>query len=396
MSVLRLDYFVYRANITDIVLWESRVKGVLMPWSITLGRIAGTAVRLHVTFILFLAWIGVSAFYTQGRAVAFDTLAFVVLIFACVLAHEFGHIFMARVFGVRTPEVTLFPIGGVASLERIPEQPSQELLVAIAGPLVNLVIALVVLAVSDPISPDVVQHIDDAHISLALRVAAANLFIGLFNMIPAYPMDGGRVLHALLVMKYGPQRAMILAVRIGQGFAFLLGFLGLFGNPMLLFIAIFIYIAAAGEGRAHMAHDVMSGLRVSDVMETHYVTLCVTDRLAHAVGVLLATPQSDFPIIDPQGKAAGVLSRAAIIGAMSLDQPDLVMSDLVHAPAPTLRDLVAADHALDLMEHAHTAAVSVVDQDGYLLGIVTRESISDVMLVKTLRPDWPLNRGKRL
>lgn len=162
-----------------------------MPWSITLGRIAGTAVRLHITFILFLAWIGLSAFFSQGRDVAFDTLAFVVLIFTCVLAHEFGHIFMARAFGVRTPEVTLFPIGGVASLERIPEKPMQELLVAIAGPCVNFVIAFVIMVMSDHFAPDAVQHLDDTHMFLLVRVAAANLFIALFNMIPAYPMDGG-------------------------------------------------------------------------------------------------------------------------------------------------------------------------------------------------------------
>jgi Zn-dependent protease/CBS domain-containing protein len=367
-----------------------------MPWSLTLGRIAGTAVRLHITFILFLAWIGVSAFITQGRDVAFDTLAFVVLIFTCVLAHEFGHIFMARAFGVRTPEVTLFPIGGVASLERIPENPVQELLVAIAGPAVNLVIALAIIVSSDHISADAVQHLDDVHVSLAVRVAAANMFIALFNMIPAYPMDGGRVLHALLVMKCGPQRAILWAVRIGQAFAFLLGFLGLFGNPMLLFIAIFIYIAAAGEGREHVMHDMMEGLKVSDVMETHYVTLGLTDRLSHAIGVLLATPQSDFPVVDPQGKAAGVLSRAAIIGAMTADKSDIVVSDLVHAPAPTLRAYVEAQRALDVMQQTHSAAVSIVDQDGHLMGIVTRESISDVMLVKTLRPDWPLGRVRRL
>ncbi len=217
-----------------------------MPWSLTIGRFGGTAVRVHITFIIFLAWIGFSAWQSHGSAAARDTILFIALIFACVVLHEFGHIFVARRFGIATPQVTLFPIGGIASMQRIPEKPAQELAVAIAGPLVNLGIAMLLFLALGSVE---LARLDDAGVSLLARLATANIFLFLFNLIPAFPMDGGRVLRALLAMKVGRPRATKAAATIGQGLAFVFGFLGLFGNPLLLFIAIFVYVAAAGEAQ---------------------------------------------------------------------------------------------------------------------------------------------------
>jgi stage IV sporulation protein FB len=235
-----------------------------MSWSLNIGTIAGTAVRIHVTFLLFLGWIFAASWNAGGLAEAWQGLAFMVLLFACVLAHEFGHIFTARAFGIATPDVTLLPIGGVARLERIPEAPHEEFLVAIAGPLVNVVIAigLIVLAGAHVNAGDL-YAVESPHVSLVDRLAAVNLFLAVFNMIPAFPMDGGRVLRALLATRLGFVRATSIAAGIGQGVAFALGFIGLFYNPMLIFIAIFVYLAAAGEARAvtrrAMPHDIPVG-----------------------------------------------------------------------------------------------------------------------------------------
>src|SRR5262249_29428087 len=170
-----------------------------MLWSINIGHIAGTAVRIHVTFLLFLGWIFIASWYSGGPQAAWSGLAFMVLLFACVLAHEFGHIFTARAFGVATPDVTLLPIGGVARLERIPKKPSEDLLVALAGPAVNVVIALVLIAFAGAsLRPQSLAAVESTQISLIDRLAAVNLFLAVFNMIPAFPMDGGRVLRALL------------------------------------------------------------------------------------------------------------------------------------------------------------------------------------------------------
>jgi Zn-dependent protease len=218
-----------------------------MSWSINIGRIAGTAVRIHITFILFLGWIFFASYVAEGLQFALASLVFLVLLFACVLAHEFGHIFTARAFGVATPDVTLLPIGGVARLERIPEEPRQELLIAIAGPLVNVAIALGLVLAGARLQAGDLAAMDSSSVSLADRLAAVNLFLALFNMIPAFPMDGGRVLRALLATRMGYVRATEIAAKIGQGVAFALGFVGLLYNPMLIFIAIFVYLAASGE-----------------------------------------------------------------------------------------------------------------------------------------------------
>ena len=215
-----------------------------MSWSLTIGRFGATTVRVHLTFFLLLAWIGVSAWQKGGLPAARDSVLFIALIFACVVLHEFGHILMARRFGIETPEVILLPIGGVALMPRMPQKPSQELAVAVAGPLVNVVIAFLLFLVVGTILPDDLTRIEDPRVLLLARLAAVNVFLVLFNMIPAFPMDGGRVLHALLAMRLGNARATQLAASLGQVLAFALGFLGLFGNPLLIFIAIFVYIAA--------------------------------------------------------------------------------------------------------------------------------------------------------
>ena len=217
-----------------------------MSWSLNIGSVAGTAIRIHVTFLLLLAWIFGVEYIAGGPQAAWSSLLFIVLLFLCVLLHEFGHIFTARAFGVRTPDVILLPIGGVSRLERIPEKPSEEFLIAIAGPAVNVVIAaLLVLVAGANLSADHLAALESADVSMVDRLAAVNLFLAVFNLIPAFPMDGGRVLRALLAARLGYVRATEIAATIGQWVAFALGFLGLFGNPLLIFIAIFVYLAAA-------------------------------------------------------------------------------------------------------------------------------------------------------
>src|SRR5438477_6505115 len=222
-----------------------------MSWSLNVGTIAGTMVRVHITFLLFLGWIFVASYAADGPQAAMSGLVFMLLLFACVLAHEFGHIFTARAFGVATPDVTLLPIGGMARLERIPEEPWQEFLVAIAGPLVNVVIAFALVGLASAhLDVGNLSAVESARVSLVDRLASVNIFLALFNMIPAFPMDGGRVLRALLATRLGYLRATEIAAVIGQGFAFALGFICLLWNLMLIFIAIFVYLAATSEAHS--------------------------------------------------------------------------------------------------------------------------------------------------
>ena len=263
-----------------------------MGWSLTIGRVAGTEIRLHFTFLLFLAWIAIADYLANGPAAAVDSVVFIVLVFLCVTLHEFGHILMGRRFGVRTPDVILSPIGGIANMERIPQVPAQELLVAIAGPAVNVVIALLLMALFG-IGPGDIINIDFDRASLAERLVLVNATLVAFNLVPAFPMDGGRVLRALLAMRMEMPRATAIAARIGQFFAFLFVTLGLFYNPILMLVGIFIYFAAASEEQSAAFTGFARSLKVRDAMEPSPATLQRTARLSQAVDMLLATPQRD-------------------------------------------------------------------------------------------------------
>ncbi len=261
-----------------------------MSWSLNIGSVAGTAVRIHVTFLLLLAWIFGVNYVSGGPQAAWNGLLFIVLLFLCVLLHEFGHIFAARGFGIRTPDVILLPIGGVSRLERIPEEPRQEFLIAVAGPAVNVVIAFLLILIGGAnFSAEHLSALENGSVSMIDRLAAVNLFLALFNLIPAFPMDGGRVLRALLASRLGYVRATEIAAVIGQGVAFVLGFLGLFGNPLLIFIAIFVYLAASAEAHLVATRAMSHGVPVTAAMLTQFATLTPDEHVDIAVETLLRT-----------------------------------------------------------------------------------------------------------
>jgi Zn-dependent protease/CBS domain-containing protein len=358
-----------------------------MSWSLNIGTIAGTVVRIHVTFLLFLGWIFAAGWSAGGSAAAWQGLAFMLLLFACVLAHEFGHIFTARAFGVATPDVTLLPIGGVARLERIPEAPREEFLVAVAGPLVNVVIAIgLVLLSGAQVDARDLYVVESAHASLVDRLAAVNLFLAVFNMIPAFPMDGGRVLRALLASRLGFVRATAIAASIGQGVAFALGFIGLFYNPLLIFIAIFVYLAAAGEAHAVALRAMSRGVPVSTAMMTQYATLTPEAHVDEAVQTLLRTSQSEFPVIDGAGKPVGLLARKDLIKAVKERGPDARVADAMSTDLPTLGHRRCLDEAFRILQEKSAPAVAVVDGAGRLVGLVTLETVGEMMMLHEALP----------
>ena len=241
-----------------------------------------------------------------------------VLLFACVLAHEFGHIFTARAFGVATPDVTLLPIGGVARLERIPEKPSEEFLVAIAGPLVNVVIGLALMLIAPmPLSTEHLAMVESTKVSMIDRLAEVNFFLAIFNMIPAFPMDGGRVLRALLAIRLGHVRATEVAATIGQWTAFAFGFLGLFYNPLLIFIAIFVYLAASSEAQVVSLQAMSRDVPVAAAMMTDFATLTPDEHIDSAVETMMHRNQSEFPVVDADNRLVGLLGRGDIVRALA-------------------------------------------------------------------------------
>jgi Zn-dependent protease len=362
-----------------------------MSWSLPIGRFGPTILRVHLTFFLLLAWIGLSAWQRGGLPAARDSLIFIILIFTCVVLHEFGHILVARRFGIETPDVTLLPIGGVASMARMADKPEQELAIAIAGPMVNVVIAVMLYFLLGAIRPDDMIRIDDPGVSLFARLAAANVFLVVFNMIPAFPMDGGRVLRAILAMNFGRVRATRLAAGLGQALALGLGFLGLFGNPLLIFIAIFIYIAAAGEAQMTAFTEAARGLTVRDAMTSHFRALPLAANIAAAIEALPSSEQREFPVVDGFGKPVGILLRDAIVAAVdNLDRAESIVS-IIRGPAGTISSTAPLETAFERVLGPRATALSVIDRDGRLIGLLTRENLVELMMIRSRRPDWPFD-----
>lgn len=364
-----------------------------MRWSFTIGVFKGTAVRIHVTLLLFLAWIGFAAYQRGGAEAAGQSVLFISAIFACVVLHEFGHILTARQFGIVSPEVTLLPIGGVADMNRMPDKPYQELLIAFAGPMVNIVIAIALFAISGAFNIDDAANISDPSVSLIERLAATNIFLAVFNLIPAFPMDGGRVLRAALAMWLGQAKATRVAAQIGQGFAFLLGFVGLTsGHPMLVLIAFFVFMAAGGEAQMTSMAEAARGLPAVDAMETRIATFRRDTTVGEAVETLLATSQEDFPMVDMLGRLHGMLSRTEIIEALRTSDAGAPIAPFARAEMAVIDSGAAVDAALPALNAGDP--VGVVDADGRLLGLLTRQSLAEIMMIRDVRPDWRFSRRK--
>ncbi len=362
-----------------------------MPWSLTLGSVVGTAIRIHVTFLLFLVWIW-AAYYRQGGAgAAWEGVAFVVLLFLCVLLHELGHVFAARRYGVKTADITLWPFGGIANLERIPEKPSEELVVAVAGPAVNVVIAAVLLlAIGATVDPGELMKIEDPAVGMAVKIAGANIFLVLFNMIPAFPMDGGRVLRALLAIKLGFARATEVAATIGQGFAIAFGILGIFSNPMLIVIAVFVFLAASGEAVHAQLREVARGALVADAMITKFQALGTQASVNDAVDALIHTTQKEFPVVDGAGRLRGVLTRDAMIKALKQRGPEAPVLEVMEADVPTISARAKLESALKLLTEKRPSAIGVTDALGRLVGLLTAENLGEMMMVRSARADRSL------
>jgi Zn-dependent protease/CBS domain-containing protein len=357
-----------------------------MGWSLNIGRIAGTEIKIHITFLLFLIWIFAASYASGGADAAWSGVLFMLLLFTCVVAHEYGHILTARAFGVHTPDVTLLPIGGVARLERIPEDPGQEFLIAIAGPLVNVAITLALIALAGAKITSGMA-LEDGKLSLIDRLAATNLFLALFNMIPAFPMDGGRVLRALLGIRLGFVRATEIAAQIGQAVAFVLGFIGLFYSPILIFIAIFVYLAAASEAHMVALRAMSRGVPVSAAMMTQFATLKPGDGIERAVQTLLQTSQSEFPVVDEAGRPVGLLGRADIIRSLQQLGPGATVAQAMSPDLPTIGARRTLSEALNLLQEKTAPAVAVVEANGRLAGLITSETIGEMLMLQNARPE---------
>lgn len=353
-----------------------------MKWSWKIGTFAGIAVYMHATFLLLLGWIALSHWMQyQSLLPTLTGVAFIIALFVCVVLHEYGHALTAGRFGIATKDITLLPIGGVARLERIPDKPDQELWVAVAGPGVNVVIALVLgayLLLTGHFEP--VRHIGLTHGMFLERLLFANLFLVGFNLIPAFPMDGGRVLRALLAKRMEYERATRIAATVGQGLAFVFGFLGLFANPFLVFVALFVWIGAAQEAALVETKSVLGSAAAKDAMIAEFRTLSPRDELSQAVKLVLNGWQQDFPVVD-QGRVVGMLLRADMIATLASGEVHASIREAMREDFPVASPMEPL-HSVFTRLHAAEAATVPVVENSRLVGLITLENMTEYMMVQ--------------
>jgi len=357
-----------------------------MSWSIPLGRIAGTEIRLHLTFLLLLAWIGLAHGIAGGMAEALQGIVFICLLFGCVLLHEFGHVAAARRYGVKTPDITLLPIGGVARLERIPEKPSEELVVALAGPAVNVVIAALLFLALGGVPPvEAAANLESPAHGLLARLFWVNVTLVVFNLVPAFPMDGGRVLRALLAMRLGARQATAIAASIGQALAFGLGLWGLLaGAPLMVFVALFVWLGAQAEAQAVQLRELSRGMMAEDAMITRFESLATDARIADAAELLIRTAQTDFPVVDGAGRLRGILTRSGMVRALQEAGPDSPVLEAMQRDVPVVPHRAPLESALATMQQS-AGPVGVVDRAGRLIGILTQENLGEMLMLEAAR-----------
>lgn len=354
-----------------------------MKWQWKLGTFAGIDVFIHATFLLLIGWIGYSHWLEYGSWVKVaEGILFILALFLCVVLHEYGHALTARKYGVKTRDITLYPIGGVARLERMPEKPIEELWVALMGPAVNVVIAALLFAylfVTNGLVP--MSDLTIASGSFLERLMAVNVSLVLFNLIPAFPMDGGRVLRALLAMRMDYVRATQVAASIGQGLAFLLGLIGLFNNPFLLFIAFFVWIGASQEASMVQMRNTISGIPVTHAMQTRFETLSPSDRLERVVNLILAGSQQDFPVVE-QEQFVGVLTRDDFIRALSQHGQNTPVGDVIRRNIPSVDSHEMVETALTRLQESGAKTLPVM-HGGRFVGLVTSENITEFLMIRS-------------
>jgi len=356
-----------------------------MKWSWKLATVAGIGLYVHATFFLLIAWVGVTYWLAGGSAAALSGIAFILALFACVVLHELGHALTARRYGIRTRDITLLPIGGVSRLERIPDDPRQEVWVSLAGPAVNVVIAAALYAwllLSQTLRP--LSALTMAGGPFLERLLLVNVSLAVFNLLPAFPMDGGRVLRALLAMRMDYVRATQVSAHVGQAMALVFGLIGLFSNPFLVFIAFFVWIGAAQEASMVQMRTALSGIPVSRAMLTNFQTVAPDDAAKRVLELILAGSQQDFPVVDggQGGRVAGVLLRSDVLKALAQRASDWRVRDVMRREFEVVDAADMLDTALARLQSCNCHTLPVTSR-GALVGLLTMENVGEFLLIQS-------------
>ena len=354
-----------------------------MKWSWKIARFADIDVNIHLTFFILIVWIALSYWQVEGtlEAVVYG-VGFVLALFICVVLHEFGHALTARRYGISTKNITLLPIGGVASLEGMPEDPKQEIAVALAGPAVNLVIAAGIwlwLTATQSMLP--LEELSLSGEGFLQKLLLINIVLAVFNLLPAFPMDGGRVLRAALAMNMDHNRATQVAARVGQGLALWLGFIGLLYNPFLVIIALFVWIGAAAEASMEQVKSTLSGLAVGRAMLSDFQVLSPNDPLSRAIELTLAGSQTEFPVVK-NGEMVGVLDQANLLSGLQQQGETSQVQEYMQKDVQSADINEPLEAVLKRLQNSKCRLLSVI-QDNQLAGIINLDNIMELINIQS-------------
>ncbi|REJ66374.1 MAG: site-2 protease family protein [Planctomycetota bacterium] len=358
-----------------------------MKWSWRIARVAGVDIYLHWTFLLLIGWILFSYLMAGADWLGVWTgVGFVLALFVCVVLHELGHAMAARVFGIPTRDITILPIGGVARLDHIPEHSRQEFVIAIAGPLVNVVIAAVLAVLT-------LGLMGAGHLGYGALLTGrflqnlmwANILLVLFNLIPAFPMDGGRMLRAGLATFLEYSTATRIAAGVGQVLAilFAVGGLFVFNNPFLLFIALFVYLGAAGEAQMAEVRSMLRGIPVREAMMTRFQALSPSDSLQTAATELLAGMQQEFPVVE-EGRLVGMLRRADLAEGLRGSTGEVRIADVMTQDCRCVNEFDLLERVMYEMHQGSCSVLPVVRGDR-IIGLVDTENIGELLMIRSAR-----------
>lgn len=362
-----------------------------MRWSFRILTVAGIGIYLHITFLLLVGFLASRFFQQGGGSYAVHGTALILSIFGCVLLHELGHALTARRFGVRTKDIILLPIGGVARLERIPTEPMQELLIAIAGPAVNVVIVLLLGAAIYSLKIDLELSTEDIikpRVGLdvyLVQLLDLNVILVLFNLVPAFPMDGGRILRSTLAFFMDHGKATRIAAGVGQSLAIVFGLYGL-GiptgqiQPMLVLLAVFVFLGASGEAAQAQIQTVFRGLPVTKGMFSDFKTLSPREDLGRAVDLLLSGSQVDFPVLD-DGTVKGILTRQQLVQSLREFGPAKLLGEIPLVTVEPIEADLPLYRAYEEMGKQQAACLPVA-RGGAIVGWITRENLAEVAMVR--------------
>jgi len=353
-----------------------------MNWSPTVTHIGAIPIKVHVTFILLLAfeaWV----WRMQGVTGMLFGMGLMVLLFVCVALHELGHALAAKTVGISVNEILLLPIGGIAFLARLPRKPLHELWIAVAGPLVNVAIALalapfawrneITLMLPGPETPLSWQTVVSALFS-------ANIMLVLFNLLPAFPLDGGRILRSLLTLASNERTATTAASAIGQGVAVIIGIVGLIsGNILLAVTAVFIFVSANNEQAETKARTMLETHRVGDAYNRHAITLAPNERISRVVELILTSYQPDFAVL--QGNTLlGIITREDVMEALGADPRDLYVAGIMDRNFLRVTSTMTLDDVRTMLISENRQVAAVYDHDQYL-GLVSLSDIAEALAV---------------